>query len=212
MKNGEQKTAGWRGSREVWLAAARDALVESGEGAVRIQPLAARLKLSRTSFYWFFRDRDELLRALLDLWDETNTEAIRSACAAYSETLAEALLALVHMFVEETRFEPRFDLAIRGWAVQSDAVRARVVAADSARLAAIRGLFERHGFAPEEADVRAHTVYLVQIGYIAAGIEESPETRLARVPYYVRTFTGEAPTASELARFRARFSRDTGPA
>ncbi|MEJ2037208.1 MAG: TetR/AcrR family transcriptional regulator, partial [Maritimibacter sp.] len=42
------KTKGWRGSREVWLGAARDAFVESGLDAVKIQPLAKRLGLSRT--------------------------------------------------------------------------------------------------------------------------------------------------------------------
>ena len=55
------KDSGWRGSRELWLAAARDAFVEAGLDAVKIQPLASRLNLSRTSFYWFFKNREELL-------------------------------------------------------------------------------------------------------------------------------------------------------
>ena len=46
------------------LDAARQALLESGLDAVKIQPLATRLNLSRTSFYWFFKDRTALLDAL----------------------------------------------------------------------------------------------------------------------------------------------------
>ena len=49
-----ENTAGWRGSRALWLDAARQVFVETGVDAVKIQPLAERLALSRTSFYWFF--------------------------------------------------------------------------------------------------------------------------------------------------------------
>lgn len=64
---------GWRGSIDGWLEAAYDALLEGGVDAVKILPLAKRLKLSRTSFYWFFRDREELLAALIARWRDKNT-------------------------------------------------------------------------------------------------------------------------------------------
>ena len=62
-----QDTAGtgWRGSRDGWLEAGYRALIEGGVDAVKIMPLARQLNLSRTSFYWFFHDREALLAALL---------------------------------------------------------------------------------------------------------------------------------------------------
>lgn len=200
----ETKTSGWRGSREVWLEAAKTAFLESGIDAVKIQPLATRLTLSRTSFYWFFKDRAAILDALLESWDAKNTGALVAACEAYAETVAEAVLNVIGVFLDESRFEPRFDFAIRGWAHQSEAVMARVAAADEARLAAIRAMFGRFGFDAGEADVRARTVYLVQIGYISMQVEESLATRMARIPAYVKTYCGQAPTEPELARFHAR--------
>ena len=202
-ENGE-KTSGWRGSRKVWLDVSKEALLKSGVDAVKIQPLAARLNLSRTSFYWFFEDREALLNALLEAWEAQNTASLLAGCDAYAETVTEAVLNLISVFFDETRFESRFDLAIRGWAHQSDAVMARVNAADETRLAAIRAMFERFGFDPDEADVRARTVYLVQIGYISMQVEESLATRMVRVPAYVKTFSGQSPTDRELARFHAQ--------
>ncbi|MCE0505883.1 TetR/AcrR family transcriptional regulator [Roseivivax sp. GX 12232] len=199
-----EKASGWRGSRALWLEAAKLALIEGGLAAVKIQPLAARLELSRTSFYWFFKDRRALLDALLEDWDAKNTGAFRAACAGYAETIAEAVLNLIVVFHDEALFEPRLDFAVRGWAHQSDAVTARVNAADEARLAAIREMFERFSFAPEDADVRARTVYLVQIGYIAMQVEEDRALRMGRVPAYVRTYCGVDATPGELARFHAR--------
>ncbi|WP_027262865.1 TetR/AcrR family transcriptional regulator [Sedimentitalea nanhaiensis] len=198
-----QKTSGWRGSRELWLGAAKQAFLDTGLNAVKIQPLATRLDISRTSFYWFFKDRDALLDALLEDWDAKNTGAFVTACHGYAETIAEALLNLITVFHDESRFEPQLDFAVRGWAHQSDHVMARVNAADAQRLAAIQAMFERFGFAVGDADVRARTVYLVQIGYISMQVREDQATRMKRVPAYVKTFCGETPTESELARFHA---------
>ena len=198
-----EKTTGWRGSREVWLDAAKAAFLEGGLDAVKIQPLAKGLNLSRTSFYWFFEDRNAILTALLDAWDETNSGVLVAACEAYAETISEAVMNVISVFLDG-EFESRFDFAIRGWAHQSDMVAAKVAAADERRLTAIRAMFERFGFDSEESDVRARTVYLVQIGYISMQVDENLSTRIARIPAYVKTYSGQAPTERELARFHAR--------
>lgn len=204
------KTSGWRGSRDVWLDAARQTLVLSGVDAVKIQPLASALNLSRTSFYWFFKDRQALLDALLAEWETKNTGAFSDACGAYAQTIAEAILNLIVVFNDDALFEPQLDFAIRGWAHQSAPVAARVHAADDTRLTAIRAMFERFGYAVDESDVRARTVYLTQIGYISMQITEDVASRMARVPGYVQTFCGQTPTPDELARFHARLAFDPG--
>ena len=198
------KTRGWRGSRAIWLAAAREAFVSSGLDAVRIQPLASRLNLSRTSFYWFFTDRSALLEALLEDWETSNTGSLISATEAYAETVTEAMLNVIGVFLDDGPFESRLDLAMRGWAHQDPKVADRVAHADEVRLAAIRALFIRFDYPPSEADVRARTVYLTQIGYISLQVSEDLVTRMTRIPDYVKTYTGHRPTEPELARFRAR--------
>lgn len=201
-----EKASGWRGSREVWLAAARQALIETGLDAVKIQPLASRLGIARTSFYWFFKDRTALLDALLADWEAQNTGAFVAACTGYAETITEALLNLIAVFHDEAAFDPRLDFAVRGWAHQSEAVTARINAADEARLAAIRAMFGRFGYAADDADVRARTVYLVQIGYIAMQVQEARAARMARVPRYVEIYAGRRPSPGEIARFHARLN------
>lgn len=200
----DEKTTGWRGSRELWLAAAKKLLVESGLDAVKILPLAKRLQLSRTSFYWFFTDREALLDALLDDWEAKNTGAFVAAAEAPAETVTAAILELIGVFLDETRFEPQLDFAVRGWAHASDAVAARVNATDERRLAAIRSIFTRFGAPEDEADVRARTVYLTQIGYIAMQVRETREVRLGRVARYVEIFTGRTASREEIVAFAGR--------
>lgn len=195
---------GWRGSPGLWLEAAYDALIENGVEAVRILPLAKRLNLSRTSFYWFFNDRRELLDALIARWRDKNTGALLRQTNAYAETIEEAVLNVFDCWLDCDLFDPAFEFAIRSWALQSEKVENEVQKADVLRLRGLSQMFERFGFDEDIADVRARTIYLVQIGYISTRTKEKTDVRLARVPHYVEVFTGRAPQRKELDRFLSR--------
>lgn len=195
---------GWRGSREGWLDAAYQSLLETGVDSVKILPLARRLGLSRTSFYWFFKDREALLAALIARWRDKNTGAIVKQSETYAETLAEAMLNVFDCWFDPNLFDAQFEFAVRSWALQSNGILAEVQAADQRRLDALRAMLVRHGAAPVPADVRARTTYLVQIGYISMQSREALAVRMQRIPEYITIFTGQAPRQRELDRFYAR--------
>lgn len=205
MEQTDVAGAGWRGSRDGWLEAGYRALIDSGVDAVKIMPLAKQLNLSRTSFYWFFDDREALLAALIDGWEARTTAPLIAATRHYAETQAEAMLNVIGCFLSASTFDSRLEFAIRSWALQDAGVAERVRAADAARLEALAAMLSRWGHDPQEADVRARTVYLVQIGYISMQSQEDVATRLARVPTYVRIYTGCQPEPRDIARFNARF-------
>ena len=115
------------------------------------------------------------------------------------------MLNVIGCFLRPETFDARLEFAMRGWGLKDAAILARVTQADQARLAALGAMLERWGHNPLDADVRARTIYLVQIGYISMQVEETLETRLARIPCYVEIYTGRKPGARELAQFRARF-------
>lgn len=195
---------GWRGSIDGWLEAAYDALLEGGVDAVKILPLAKKLKLSRTSFYWFFKDREELLGALIARWRDKNTGNLVRRAEAYAESIAEATLNVFDCWLDTALFDAKFEFAIRSWALQSEEILGEVQSADNARLEALGRMFERFGHEPVAADVRARTLYLVQIGYISMQTEEDLELRLKRIPEYVAIFTGTKPEQREIDRFLCR--------
>ncbi|TPE45047.1 TetR/AcrR family transcriptional regulator [Amaricoccus solimangrovi] len=211
MGKGTEPETGWRGSREGWLEAGYQALIDGGVDAVKILPLARKLGLSRTSFYWFFEDREALLAALIDGWDARTTRPLIAATGQYAETRAEAMLNVLTCFLAADIFDSRLEFAVRSWALQDERVAARVREADEARLAALTNMLARWGLDTAEADIRARTIYLVQIGYISTQANEDIETRLARIPMYVRIYADQAPEPREIARFNARFRPDDQP-
>lgn len=202
----EQKLSdtGWRGSPEAWIEEAYDALLESGVDSVKILPLAKRLNLSRTSFYWFFKDREELLGALVSRWREKNTGNLIRQTEAYAETVVEAMLNVFDCWLNKDLFDSQFEFAVRSWALQSGEILAEVQAADQARMDALCRMFMRFGYDEVAADVRARTTYLVQIGYISMQSSENLSLRMKRIPEYIAIYTGQTPQKRELDRFFAR--------
>lgn len=201
MKKALQNESGWRGSPEVWFQAAIDILLESGVEGVKIATLAKRLGLSRTSFYWFFSDRDALLTALVESWKEKNTGNLIKQTHAYADSLAEATLNVFDCWIDASLFDAKFEFAIRSWSLQSKAIQDEVHQADRLRLQALTDMLKRYGLDDLPADVHARTIYLVQIGYISMQTEESLAERMQRIPEYVKTFTGVYPKQNELERF-----------
>lgn len=193
-----------RGSEAAWLDAAHHLLIESGVESVKIMSLANRLQLSRTSFYWHFSDREALLDALIERWEKQNTGNLVARTQLYADTISEAVLNLFDCWVDPELFDARMDFAIRNWAHQSDQLKAILEKDDEQRISAIHAMFSRFGFSQAQADVRAHTVYYTQIGYISMMVEESLTQRLKRIPAYVESFSGQLPTDKELARFISR--------
>lgn len=195
---------GWRGSPEGWLEAAYESLLESGVDSVKILPLAKKLSLSRTSFYWFFKDREELLAGLVGKWRDKNTGGLIKQSEAYAESVVEAMLNVFDCWLDKSIFDSQFEFAVRSWALQSPDILAEVQEADRARISAISQMFLRYGFDEMSADVRARTIYLVQIGYISMQSNEEASMRMKRIAKYVEIYTGEAPEQRELNRFFAR--------
>lgn len=201
---------GWRGTPDIWLDAAHDLLVEGGVEAVKVMPLADRLGLSRTSFYWHFPDREALLAGLVARWQAKNTVNLVARCKMPAATISEAMLNLFDCWVDPSLFDSGLEFAMRTWALTDAAVQSAMAEADATRIAALTALFRRFGYSATEADTRARTLYLTQVGYIALRAQESFEVRMGRIPAYVLTFAGKAPTAEEIAVFLGRHRLRSG--
>jgi len=188
-------------TRDDWLNMARDVLVTDGVGEVKILGLARRMGVSRSSFYWYFKDRADLLEALLEEWAARNTAQIVAHCQMPSASITEALCNFFRCFVDATKFDRGLDFAIREWSRRDAALRARIDAADRSRIAAATQAFTRHGYEVADADARARILYFMQLGYHALEVREDMNTRMSRLVPYIRGFTGAEPDTAAVAAF-----------
>lgn len=199
----ERPAANVKATRDDWLDAALAVLATEGVRRVAILPLSERLGVSRSSFYWYFRDRSDLLDELLARWARLNTRSILTQAEAPAATINEAVCNVFRCWVNPAIFSPRLDFAVREWARASKLVREVLDDADTLRTRALRTMFERFGYGPDDALIRARTLYYLQIGYYALDIRETLAERLALTPHYLRTITGVEPRPKDMAGLRA---------
>ena len=108
-----------KATRDDWLDLALSVLAVEGVAHVTVLNLSERLGVSRSSFYWYFKNRDELLDALLDRWDRLNTRSIVSQADEPAATVNEAVCNVFRCWVNPAIFSPRLDFAVREWARRS---------------------------------------------------------------------------------------------
>lgn len=190
-------------TREDWLFVALDALISDGVDAVKVLTLSERLGVSRSSFYWYFKSRQDLLDTLLRHWQQTNTAAMIAEAERPAPTITAAVCNVFRCVVNPRLFSVPLDFAVRDWARRAGKVRRVLDLSDKRRLDALAAMFARYDYAPLEAQTRARVLYFMQMGYDGAELGESMEERLAQVPEYLYVFTGQRPDAAELAAFRA---------
>jgi AcrR family transcriptional regulator len=167
-----------------WLDAARKALISGGIGAVKVEPLAASLGVTAGSFYWHFRDREELYLRLLEDWRTGNSSAMVKAATLEGATAEQRFDAFLTVWVKEEEYSSAYDSAVRDWARTSAEVRATVHAIDQFRMSLLRGIFQALGYDFDRAEVRAQITYFHQVGYYALDVRIDEQTRLRLRPLY----------------------------
>ncbi len=191
-----------------WLDAAVTLLIEEGIDQVKVQRLARSLGASRGSFYWHFRNREDLLDGILRLWQESNTDALIDALGPPERPLEERILGLFSLWMEQHPFYPRFDNAIRAWAAKSPKARKVQRRADRQRMQHFERMFVDAGYQAAEAQVRGDVFYFTQVGYYLLDLGETKRQRLAKIEHYFHAFTGRQLPQSVARSFRAAEGED----
>jgi AcrR family transcriptional regulator len=154
-------------SRGAWIEQGLRALAAGGPDAVRIEPLAQALGVTRGGFYWQFADRRALLDAMLDTWERATTEDV---IERLDREGGDAAAKLRRLFELTSPGVVQTDLAIRDWARRDPAVAQRLRRIDNRRMAGLRSLFSDICADPDEVEARCMLCFSLLIGnhYIAA--------------------------------------------
>ena len=130
---------------DAWIAAGFDALATGGIDAVRVEPLAKMLAITKGSFYWHFADRRALLDAMLAAWTEGRIAAIREQ-SAVGGAPDKVLRGLADLYTRHANVRGlSIELAIRALARSDEAAAKAVRAVDRERLRHVGDLFAALG-------------------------------------------------------------------
>ena len=168
-------------SAQDWVDLGLKTLAKSGFTALKAEPLAKAMGVSRGSFYWHFADIGAYHAAILERWREVATEQIIAAVeAAKGKDPLAVLLKLT--FGSKLVLEK----AVRGWAANDARARAAVVAMDRRRLDYIEGLLRQAGLAEDIARARAQILFWAFFGYALSDQPLTPVEQQAALDELLR--------------------------
>ena len=145
-----------------WIEAAFDMLAAQGVDRVSIVPLAKKLGVTKGSFYWHYKDRDELLMALLSQWRRRATLQIIDRIESADESPAARLHRLLRLPFRSSSKSMRgadIELSIRLWGRTDPRAREALAEVDQLRLSYIRQLLMAAGVPAHVIAVRAVEAY-----------------------------------------------------
>jgi AcrR family transcriptional regulator len=153
-----------RTPRSSWVEEGLRALGAGGPEAVRIEPLARALGISKGGFYWHFSDRQALLDEMLDAWERTGVDEVIEAVEAEGEDARSRLRRLFALAAASGGERLKIELAIRNWARREEAVAERVRHVDNRRMDYTRSLFGAICRDDDDVEARCLLAFSLLIG------------------------------------------------
>jgi AcrR family transcriptional regulator len=148
-------------SAQDWLDLGVKTLVQRGFTALKAEPLAKAMGVSRGSFYWHFADIGAFHAAILKHWREITAEQIIAGLEAAGKDENPLALLLQRAFGNRQALEK----AVRSWAVVNAEARAAVAAIDRRRLDYLEHMLRQSGLKSDVAAARAQILYWTFLGF-----------------------------------------------
>ena len=142
-----------RVSKAEWLSAALEMLEAGGVESVRIERLAKKVGISKSGFYWHFKDRQALLKQLLDYWSHEYTEVVTSNPQLWRGDPTTRLAMSMKMIQEHDL--AKYDLVIQAWAKRDTMAATAIKSVTKKRLDFIRAIYSDMGLEGDELEMRA---------------------------------------------------------
>jgi len=167
--------------RHDWLTMGLKVLATSGIEAVRVEPLAKLMKVTKGSFYWHFKNREDLLMAMLQEWEVRETDDIINQVEAAGGNASAKLFNLFQIAFQD---DGQLEKAIRNWAANDTRSAAAIARIDLRRINYMQALFLQLGFPTVEATARARLAYYAWIGDFIVGVLPTQAERLEEAKLY----------------------------
>jgi len=149
-------------SRDDWLQAALETMRNAGVDGVKVAPLANRLGVTTGSFYWHFKNRRELLEALLDFWERAMTDLPIEEAKRFEGSPDDRILFLMKRVVHGDL--AGCDLPIWLWAQSDGSARRAFQRALKKRFAFCAWMFRQAGFSKRQAENRGRMMVVYLMG------------------------------------------------
>jgi len=161
-------------TRENWIDFALQRLTDEGIDKVTITGLARELSVTKGSFYWHFKDRDDLLQAMLVRWEESGSKFVFGEVERVGGDAVRRLKHLSDIVIRRYGDQLNLELALRDWGRKDLKIANILRQEDEKRIDYISGLFVEIYGDVKVAEAKAWLLFSLFVGeiIIAAPMKE----------------------------------------
>jgi len=145
-----------------WIRAALARLSGDGIEAVKVEVLARELGVSKGSFYWHFRDRQDLLDRTLAAWEQREIDSLNLEADAGSAAIRWT--RIVQATADPTHIQ--LEASVRSWARRDAQVAPRVSSVELRKAAVIADVLQDVGFERSAAEAWSEVALLLCLGWL----------------------------------------------
>ncbi len=150
-----------------WLDHALQVLAAKGHGALKAEPMAKSLKVSRGSFYWHFKDVADFHNAVLEHWRLKTTQDVINMLEMQQAGGSRLKILMRIAMAADNQLEG----AIRSWATHDENASKAVEWVDNARLDYIATLLKDGNLSQTQITARARFIYCAALGRMMSGAQ-----------------------------------------
>jgi AcrR family transcriptional regulator len=160
---------------EAWIKIGLKTLKDEGLGKFSVESVASKAGVTKGSFYWHFKDRDEYFTRIVDYWLAIQHRIVEDFTNQPPGDPKQQLWDVMYYILTKNAND---DVAMRSWVKHYDYATKAVKQVDKMRLNYLETLFCKMGLNKDNAKLRAYMLYFYQVGEHTLLVREKESVRV----------------------------------
>lgn len=150
-------------TEDQWIQKGMEQFARNGVDGLVIEKMASELSCSKSSFYWYFKNRSEFLSRLIDRWCEITTRQVIHQSSVTEQAEEQLKVMLVAMF--STTQKGDFLFYLRKLADDHPEFHNILESIEFTRMQYAKELLTKFGMPPEAAEEKSCMLYHYYLGW-----------------------------------------------
>ncbi|MET3292934.1 UNVERIFIED_CONTAM: AcrR family transcriptional regulator [Brevibacillus sp. OAP136] len=151
-------------TEEEWVRLGVAYFSTGGEEALVIEKMAKQLACSKSSFYWYFKNRESFIGKIIGYWQRQATELVIESVESNANAEQKIRALLVSMFADRSGNDFMFYIRRLG---QREAAYGRVLQAiEQKRMDYMAALLQAKGYCERTSREKAELIYHCYLGWL----------------------------------------------
>lgn len=165
--------------RQEWLASALDILAEEGGAKLRIDSLCRKMNITKGSFYWHFRSRNDFVTQILDYYLSFTNRNVMDAIGPVMDDPRQCLITILE--IVQTKRLGRYEILMRSWAAHDLRIARVIREGERQRMRFVGELLRQLGFRGTDLEDRTRLFVAYQRGENVSLTGEPAKGRRERI-------------------------------